>query len=312
MLAKTKLARFLPVWAGSRLAMFAAALLSACGDLPQPFKGAPGAEAKRLAEPPPARLAVITPSNALLTDAASREFAASLAAGLQDMEVPAVPEKLRPGDWQLVTTAEQRNGAVVPIYTVLNSQSKPEGKAEGKPVPLAAWAEAKPATLQQEAVAAAPEITNLLTSIQSARQRADPNSLYNRAARVFVADVTGAPGDGNAALTRYMREKLSQLGPVVQNTEAGADFIVRGQVRTVPVPGGLVRVEIQWFLYDPKGDQRGDVIQLNEVPPYTLNPYWGDVAVAVAQEAAGGVRDAILTQSGRRHPRSQMDTNLSH
>ena len=41
--------------------------------------------------------------------------------------------------------------------------------------------------------------------------------------------------------------------------------------------------------------------QLNEVPAGSLDHYWGDVAVAVVQEAAAGIRDVILNQSGLRH-----------
>ena len=44
----------------------------------------------------------------------------------------------------------------------------------------------------------------------------------------------GAPGDGNQALTKQMRDKLSKLGPVVQDTANGADFILEGHVRVVP------------------------------------------------------------------------------
>ncbi len=58
--------------------------------------------------------------------------------------------------------------------------------------PTQAWAAAAPATLQQSAADAAPKISRLLTSIQ--RAHADPNSLYNRIAKVEVAAVTGAPG----------------------------------------------------------------------------------------------------------------------
>ena len=46
-------------------------------------------------------------------------------------------------------------------------------------------------------------------------------------------------------------------------------------------------------------------MQLNEVAPGSLDRYWGDVAVVVAQEAAGGIRDVILNQLGPRasaHP----------
>ncbi len=62
----------------------------------------------------------------------------------------------------------------------------------------------------------------------------------------------------------------------------------------------LQRVEIQWVLKNAAGDERGRIVQLNEVPAGSLNGYWGDVAVVVAQEASGGVRDALLTQTGRR------------
>ena len=37
---------------------------------------------------------------------------------------------------------------------------------------------------------------------------------------------------------------------------------------------------------------------MNEVPAGTLSHYWGDVAVAVVQEAAGGIRDVLLNQTG--------------
>ncbi len=256
--------------------------------------------AMRLAKPPPPRLAVPAPTEALLSDEASRTFALAMAGDLQAEEVPAVAVRVQPGDWRLVMTAEQRNGAVIPTYTVQNPSGEAQGTAEGKPIPVATWASATPGTLEQAAADAAPSIAQLLTRIQAAIQQSDPNSLYNRPARVQVATVTGAPGDGDQALTSQMREHLSKLGPVLQDTAKGADFIVQGQVRTVPIAGKQIRVEIQWIIKDGTGAERGRVVQLNEVPAGSLSGYWGDVAVAVAQEASGGVKDVILTQSGRR------------
>jgi hypothetical protein len=95
-----------------------------------------------------------------------------------------------------------------------------------------------------------------------------------------------------------MRVLLAKFGPTVQDTAAGADFILHGTVKLVPIPGDQQRVEIQWSVATPAGDERGRVVQLNNVPAGSLNGYWGDVATAVAQEAAGGVRDVILRQSG--------------
>ncbi len=274
-------------------------LLASCGDLPEPFLGNPGATAKMLAQPPTPRLAVLPPANALLPDAASQQFAGALAAGLQAQEIPAVADQVRKDDWQLITTAEQHGSDVVPVFTVLNPKGEDKGHAEGKPVPTQAWAAATPATLDQTAADAAPKITDLLNNIQAAIQHADPNSLYNRVAKVQVAEVTGAPGDGDVSLTKQMKTHLSALGPVVQDTANGADFIVQGNVRMVPIPGGQQRVEIQWSVKAPSGDERGKVVQLNDIPAGSLDHYWADVAVVVATEAAGGVNDVISRQSGR-------------
>ena len=254
----------------------------------------------RLAQPPPPRLAIPAPTQALLTDDASRTFASAVAEDLQALEVPATATRVEDGDWRLVMTAERRGGAVVPNFVVQNPKGEPQGQAEGKPVPIAAWAAAQPTTLKQAADDLAPAIADLLTRIEAAIRQSDPNSLYNRRARVLVEPVTVAPGDGNESLTKQMRQRLSQLGPVVQDTANGADFIVQGQVRTVPIAGKQIRVEIQWIVKDAKGGERGRVVQLNEVPAGSLSGYWGDVAVAVAQEASGGVKDVILTQSGKR------------
>ena len=122
-----------------------------------------------LAQPPTPRLAVPPPANALLPDAASQQFAGALAAGLQAQEVPAVADQVRPNDWQLVTTAEQRGGTVVPMFRVLNPKGEDKGNTEGSPVPTEAWAAASPATLEQAANDAAPKIANLLTGIQARR-----------------------------------------------------------------------------------------------------------------------------------------------
>lgn len=275
--------------------------LAGCGDLPRPFQGQPGATAMRLAQPPPSRLAIQTAPDALhLSTTAERVFADTLAAGLQALEVPADAGQEKPGDWRLTARAENRAGDVVLAFVVRDPSGKDRGVAEGQPIPGFAWQEAAPATLRQAAADSVPAISDLLTRIQAREQRADPNSLFNRPARVFVPPVTGAPGDGNIALTSQLRAKLEKLGPVVQDSATGADFIVHGEVRMVDIAGHQQRVEIQWVIADPAGRERGRVVQLNELPAGTLNGFWGDIAVVVATEASGGVRDVILTQSGRR------------
>jgi hypothetical protein len=274
-------------------------VLAGCGDLPEPFLGNPGANGRILAQPPAPRLTVPPPGNALLPDAGSQTLAAELAQALQAQEVPAVAGDAGRTDWRLVASASQRGTTVVPEFTVLDPQGKDRGKAEGAAVPVATWAAATQATLHQSAADAAPKIAALLTNIEITRQMADPHSLFNRAAKVMVADVTGAPGDGDDSLTRQMRTRLGLLGPTIQTTADGADYTVQGQVKAVPIAGQKQRIEIQWIIKNAAGQDLGRVVQLNEIPAGTLDHYWGDVAVVVATEASGGVNDVLKRQT---HP----------
>ena len=202
-------------------------------------------------------------------------------------------------DWRLALAAEWRDGAVVPSYAVLNPAGERQGVSEGQPIAMQAWAEASPATLRLAAADAAPGVASLLSRIEAARRQSDPNSLVNRPARIAFTGVTGAPGDGNASLPAQMRTRLAGLGMVVQDTAKDADFSLVGEVRLAPGAKGAQRVEIQWIVEDATGTERGRILQLNEVPPGTLDRHWGDVAVVVAEEAAGGVRDVVTAQGGR-------------
>lgn len=271
--------------------------LAACGDLPEPFLGNPGATARRLARPPTPVLAIPPPADAMLTDAAGQAMAENLASALLAREVPAIARPKQRTDWSLDMRVQREGDAIVAHYTVHDPDGGVQGETEGPPVKLREWAAADPTTLREAAAAAAPNIADALTAIRIARDKADPNSLYNRPARVMVAEVTGAPGDGNYTLTKQMRTRLALLGPQVQTTESGADFIVRGEVKAVPIANRQQRIEIQWIISTAGGDERGRVIQLNEIPAGTLDRYWGDVAVVVTTEASNGVNNVLQRQA---------------
>lgn len=271
--------------------------LSGCGDLPHPFAGSPD-RPRRLSQPPPARLAIAPPSDALLPDAAGAVFSGDVVGALVDREVPAVAGPARDGDWRLVVSAELRGDKVVPAYTVQNPKGEPKGTAQGHAVDAASWSAATDATLQQVASADAGSIASLLTSIEAARQRSDPNSLVNRPAKLFVKGVSGAPGDGDRSLARNLREQLTHDGAQLTDAAEDSDFSIEAKVRTDAGKPGVTRVEIQWIVTDAAGHERGRIIQLNDVPAQSVAEYWGDVAVAAATEAAGGVRRVVAQQSG--------------
>ena len=283
-----------------RVAALAALMaLAGCGDLPQPFLGRPGANAMRLAQPPPARLAIPLPTASLLTDDAALAWSRALADALAAQELPASAHRAGPGDWRLILTADMENGAVVPTYTVTDPRGRPQGSSQGPPVPPSDWAAGQPATLKAAADAEAPKVIALLNGIEARRQQSDPHSLLNRPPVIYFTGVTGAPGDGNISLSNQMTTRLPNLGDLVQDTPKGADFTVKGEVKTAQGAGNTTRVEIQWIVTDDQGRERGRVVQLNEVPPGSLDHYWGEVAVVVATEAAGGVHEVIIQASGR-------------
>lgn len=282
-------------------------LLASCGGLPRPFEGYPGATAARLAQPPPARLSVSPPRAALLPDQASSQFADAMAEALSGQDVPAIATTPRKGDWRLEMTAQLGDGAqaseVIPLYTVFDSTGEQAGVQQGQPVAARLWSQGSLATIRTVAADAAPGIADLLSRIEAARRASDPNSLINRPAKLVVPDVTGAPGDGDRQLARQMRLALAGLGMLVQDVapkDGQTDFTVAGKVVAVPIAGKMTRIEIQWIVSNPKGDERGRIVQLNEVPAGSLDRFWGDVAMVVASEAAGGVKDVVARQTGAR------------
>ncbi len=278
-----------------------AGALAGCGGYPEPFYGHPGRMGARLALPPPPRLVIAPPAAALLDTPDASSFAADLADALADKEVPAVASSGRGADWRLVISAELQQTArgpmIMPTYTVLNPKGISQGVASGPAISAQTWEQAAPVALKLVAQRDAPAIASLLDSIRAAAQLSDPNSLVNRPPRVVLTGVTGAPGDGDVSLASNLASQMSSIGLVVQNTPAGADYSVSGEVRTSPAPAGQDRVEIRFTVLDAYGKGAGQVLFMNDVPHGSLDHFWGDVALIVAQQAAGGVRDTIVNQT---------------
>ncbi len=279
------------------LALLLLACLSACGDLPQPFAGNPGANATRLVQPPPAQLFVDEPSADVLPPRAAGLYVTAMADALAAKDVPAISQNARKGDWRMALKTERQGNVIVPLFTIFDASGAQAGVSQGQSVPLAAWNQASVETLRAMAVASSGGVADLLTRIEAARRAADPNSLLNRGVKMFVAPVTGAPGDGNAQLTRQMKAALTAQSLVVDDRKG--DVTVSGQVTMVPIAGKQERVEIQWIVTDA-GGERARIVQLNEVKAGLLNRNWGDVAVVVAEEAASGIKDVVARLIGAR------------
>ncbi len=118
---------------------------------------------------------------------------------------------------------------------------------------------------------------------------------------ILVPPVTGAPGDGDAALTRAIRALLSNAEVNVVNPDQPPDvfdptaaYTLQGQVALgdVLANGGQV-IAIGWDLYTADGQHLGNVAQQNLIEPGSLDGDWGETAVYVALAATDGIVELL-------------------
>ncbi|OYV40232.1 MAG: hypothetical protein B7Z81_02330 [Acidocella sp. 20-61-6] len=267
--------------------------LAGCGTLPEPFYGNPGVTGARLAVPPPPVLIVPTPTNAMLGNDAAKLYANDLAAALVAADIPSIAKPADKTDWQIITTATLSGTQVIPHYQITGPDGKTYGNENGAGVDAAGWANGTPDTLNHAATTDAATLAKLLAAVNASIQQSNPNSLENRPARLFVAGVAGAPGDGNNALSLDITRDLPKLGMELVDKPAQADFIVNGIVKTKPDANNQTLVEIDWMIHDANNRKIGQVTQLHDLSLSDITPYWGDVAAAAATEGAGGIHEAV-------------------
>lgn len=118
-----------------------------------------------------------------------------------------------------------------------------------------------------------------------------PTFAMSRYPKVRVVNVTGAPGDGNATLTRAMRRALGTSQMILADRADPQAFTVTGTVSLAPPEGAKQRISIKWVVTDPGGQVVGDLEQANNIPAGSLNGPWGGLADVIAM-AAG---DAVVT-----------------
>jgi hypothetical protein len=279
--------------------------LAGCGTLPQPFLGRPGPQGAVLSVPPPPVLIIPPPHDALLGDSASQLYANDLAKALVAEDVPSIVRPVGKFDWRLMARAKLSANQVIPTFTIIGPTGKVYGQSTGAAVCGQAWSDGNAATLNAAAISAAPDLAQQLGTINASVQQSNPRSLENRPARALLAQVSGAPGDGDHALALDVRRDLAQLGVVLVEHKQDADFIISGVVKVSPSPhqsrvSASDIVELDWLIHSQSGAFIGKVSQLHDLTPDQMAPYWGDVAVAAAHQAALGINQVIVNAIPKR------------
>jgi hypothetical protein len=108
----------------------------------------------------------------------------------------------------------------------------------------------------------------------------------------IIPAVTGAPGDGNAALANAMRQELQQAG-LSSGNPGQKGYTVAGKVTAGAVKDGKQSIKIDWRVADPAGTLLATVSQNNEIQAGTLEGQWGAIATDAAQGAATRIKQLI-------------------
>ena len=108
-------------------------------------------------------------------------------------------------------------------------------------------------------------------------------------AKVLVAPVSGAPGDGRRSLPTALKKRLYKGGIKLANGATGRIYTVKGTVKLTSASGGKESIRISWQVFDPNGKALGTVTQKNNIPKGSLNGPWGAIADAAAGAAADGI-----------------------
>ena len=113
------------------------------------------------------------------------------------------------------------------------------------------------------------------------------------AARFFVFDVSGAPGDGDTALATAMKRILTASGVPFAPEMTPDAYILAGAVEMKTADAAQEQVTIDWTLFAPDGEEIGTVTVENLVPAGSLDGRWGPIADAASAGSAEGMIQLI-------------------
>jgi len=134
------------------------------------------------------------------------------------------------------------------------------------------------------------------TAPAGSAQTPPPNQ---RAVKVMVAPIEGAPSDGNRQLFGGMRRALGSSKIVVMDSGGADTFVVTGRVKLTPIDDKSGQLELTWVLKDPSGKEIGKVDQSNPVPLAATRGSWAGFGDIVAQAAVEGIVELLERALGK-------------
>ncbi len=109
----------------------------------------------------------------------------------------------------------------------------------------------------------------------------------------LIAEVTGAPGNGNRLLSEALKRVLRARDQNVTDDPRQARFLVRGLVVMSEPKDGKQNARIVWSVETTEGKALGSAEQNNTVSAGMLDENWGETALNVAMGAVVGIQRVL-------------------
>ena len=309
--------------------------LAACAPPPRPFEHDDSEAPVRQLPQDKVELAIAPPRN--MPPAMANRVAAALAIELQSYGIVATVQPA-PAPIQVSGTMSTRDAAETGIEIQIDwridgkpkSQDPATSRTRARPED---YAEASERLVSRIAQQAAPRVATLIgkpptflarspgqvAAGMSVPEEPPPDAATAMAAanvpgsapaaptqqqqhvRVMVAEVTGAPSDGNRQLYSGMRRALGSSKIVIVDAAGPDVFTVVGTVSLTPIDEQKGQLVVKWLLKDPAGRNVGDLEQANPVPLAAAKGSWAGFGDIVATAASEGVLELLDKAINRPH-----------
>lgn len=264
-----------------RFSLFIAlAVLAACQPVPKPFShgGAPSNELLQLADAQVITVLPVTDRAGVPLEALTRQMVDAL----HEQNVPAAYGLSGRSNYLLSGYFSTPPDPPALIWTLQTQH----GEVVGRVVQRLDNAAGEPAKLaEHKALAHAAHALVALIRGDEPEEVVPPP--------VHVAEVAGAPGDGNSRLRAAVEQLLPRTGLELAPQATADTLVLTGKVTLDPVRDGTQRVEIAWTVRDPFGVEVGTIAQASPVAAGSLDANWGLIANEAALAGVVGIAEMI-------------------
>lgn len=270
-----------------------AALVTACGELPHPFQSVHDNDANMKLMPIDKAGVVVRPPDGMPQPAA-QAFAKAMIDALRHEDVAAMAEG-NPESLVLNSTAASDTTGWNITLALTDSAHATVGSTTSHADPKAAN---DPQSWSPFAATMAKSVAAMLQPSGTA-MRADQPS-------VAIGDIRGLPDGSRRMLVHALEFELQKSRLQIAASPEKATHVLLGDVTIAPVGAGLTgqrmsNVDVHWTVRRADHSEVGQLHQSNDVPDDLLDHDWPDIALAVADAAAGGIVDLVNQPAPEAH-----------